>query len=156
MENDTIAAIATPIGEGGIGIIRISGDDAIEVASKIFRPRSSAYRSLADVESYRAVYGDIVDDDVTRDEAIAIIMRAPHSYTTEDVCELQCHGGATVMRVVLELALKNGARRHGRHHGEDGALARRRARPSVGQIFIGNQNHEARHFVDDCASRGDD
>ena len=110
MENDTIAAIATPIGEGGIGIIRISGDDAIEVASKIFRPRSSKYRSLADVESYRAVYGDIVDDDVTRDEAIAIIMRAPHSYTTEDVCELQCHGGATVMRVVLELALKNGAR----------------------------------------------
>ena len=109
-QSETIAAIATPPGEGGIGIVRISGEDAIHTASKIFRPRGKKIGSLSDAEPYHAVYGDIIDGDDVIDEAIAIVMRAPRSYTREDICELQCHGGAVVTRAVLSLALKNGAR----------------------------------------------
>lgn len=108
-QGDTISAIATPRGEGGIGIVRISGEHAIEVAEAVFQ--SAGGRKLADMESYRAVYGRIIDENgQVVDEAIAFVMRAPHSYTVEDVVELQCHGGMMPLRKILSLTWQQGAR----------------------------------------------
>ena len=109
MSTETIAAIATAAGAAGIGIIRVSGAEALAVADRVFAAASGT--PLAETPGGRAVYGRIVDDRAaTVDEAIALVMRAPHSYTTEDVVELQCHGGATVLRRVLGLVLAHGAR----------------------------------------------
>lgn len=108
-QGDTIAAIATPPGEGGIGIVRLSGRTALEVAEKVFRAASG--RELASYDNYRAVYGHVVTEaGETIDEALALIMRAPHSYTCEDVVELQCHGGPMPLRRTLGLCLAAGAR----------------------------------------------
>lgn len=103
---DTIAAICTPVGEGGIGIVRISGDDAARIGAAIFRGVKSG-----GWESHRFCYGTIVssDGDVV-DESFAVLMQAPRTYTREDVFELHCHGGILVTRKVLELALLAGAR----------------------------------------------
>jgi tRNA modification GTPase len=108
--DQTIAAVATPLGEGGIGIVRISGPKAVEIADKIFRAQRG--QRLQDLKSYRLSYGQIVDPATTRqiDEALALVMRAPRSYTGEDVVELQCHGGIIAVRAVLNLALSSGAR----------------------------------------------
>ena len=109
MTKETIAAIATAAGAAGIGIIRVSGAEALAVADRVFAAASGT--PLAETPGGRAVYGRIVDDRAaTVDEAIALVMRAPHSYTTEDVVELQCHGGSTVLRRVLGLVLAHGAR----------------------------------------------
>jgi len=109
MQADTISAIATAIGEGGIGIIRISGEKALEIAAKIFRPQSG--KSPEEISSHQAVYGMITaEDGMIIDEAICLIMRAPHSYTVEDVVELQCHGGTMPLRQALELTYRAGAR----------------------------------------------
>ena len=109
MSTETIAAIATAAGAAGIGIIRVSGAEALAVADRVFAAASGT--PLAETPGGRAVYGRIVDDRAaTVDEAIALVMRAPHSYTTEDVVELQCHGGSTVLRRVLGLVLAHGAR----------------------------------------------
>ena len=109
MQGDTISAIATAQGEGGIGIVRISGEKALAVADKMFLPASG--RRILDYPSHRAVYGRIIDEaGRTVDEAMAIIMKAPHSYTREDVVELQCHGGVMSLRKTLALTYKNGAR----------------------------------------------
>ncbi len=106
---DTISAIATGSGESGIGIIRLSGERALEVASRVFRARSG--RKLQEMKSYQAVYGQIVRADGGMvDEAICLVMRAPHSYTMEDVVELQCHGGMMPLRETLSLTYRNGAR----------------------------------------------
>ena len=106
---DTIAAIATAPGAAGIGIIRVSGAEALAVADRVFAAASGT--PLAKTPAGRAVYGHIVSDTAeTVDEAIALVMRAPHSYTREDVVELQCHGGSTVLRRVLGLVLAHGAR----------------------------------------------
>ncbi|MEA5112993.1 MAG: tRNA uridine-5-carboxymethylaminomethyl(34) synthesis GTPase MnmE [Geobacteraceae bacterium] len=104
---DTIAAIATPVGEGGIGIVRVSGAGASGIASRIFRARGSG-----GLESHRFYYGEIVDpvNGIVLDEAMAVVMLAPRSYTREDVLEIQCHGGYLVVRKVLELVLCQGAR----------------------------------------------
>jgi len=104
---DTIAAISTPVGEGGIGIVRVSGAEAELVASRIFRKKASG-----GLESHRFYYGDILDPESgeTVDEAMAVLMRAPRSYTREDVLEIQCHGGYLLVRKVLELVLRHGAR----------------------------------------------
>lgn len=107
-QEETIAAIATPLGEGGIGILRLSGKGAISLAARMFRPRRGG--DLADLPSHRAVYGDIMEKGAPLDEAIAILMRAPHSYTREDVAEIQCHGGSVILRRALSLALSFGAR----------------------------------------------
>lgn len=106
---ETIAAIATGMGNSGIGIIRISGDEAISIADKIFKPKIS-HKKLSNMESYTAAYGNIIYDDVIYDEVIALVMRAPKTYTTEDVVELDCHGGITVLREILNLVVKLGAR----------------------------------------------
>ncbi len=106
---DTIAAIATGMGNAGVGIIRISGKNAIEVASNVFRPAKKE-KKINDMKSYTAAFGKVFDGDNELDEAILLLMRGPHTYTCEDVCELQCHGGTVVLKNVLMAVLKNGAR----------------------------------------------
>lgn len=108
-QGDTISAIATPQGEGGIGVIRISGEHALKTAGKVFRAKNG--KPLVMAGSHRAVYGHIVDEaGKVIDEALALVMIAPHSYTVEDVVELQCHGGLMTLRKTLELTWKAGAR----------------------------------------------
>ena len=109
MSSETIAAVATAAGAAGIGVIRVSGDEALAVADRVFAAASGT--PLCETPGGRAVYGHIVGEAAeTVDEAIALVMRAPHSYTREDVVELQCHGGSTVLRRVLGLVLSAGAR----------------------------------------------
>lgn len=109
MQADTIAAIATAPGEAGVGMLRISGARAIEVADAVFRAASG--KRLKDAETQRVLYGHVVDEEgVPIDEVLALVMRAPHSYTREDVVELSCHGGSIVLRRVLGRVLKAGAR----------------------------------------------
>jgi tRNA modification GTPase len=104
--NDTIAAVATPAGEGGIGIVRMSGPDALAILRQMFVPaRPGAWRP------FRMRYGQMQDAQGARvDEALAVYMRAPHSFTAEDVAEISCHGGPLVVSRVLALALEYGAR----------------------------------------------
>lgn len=105
--DDTIAAIATPIGEGGIGIVRLSGPDALKILRRVFRPRTASARWVPQ----RMRYGHVVDEvGETVDEGLAVYFRAPSSYTREDVIEIHCHGGALSLRATLELALRYGAR----------------------------------------------
>lgn len=109
MVDDTIAAISTPLGEGGIGIIRISGAEAINIAKKIFKP----VKNINWVEeSYRLVYGFIhsPEDGLIIDEVLIAIMQAPYTYTREDVIEINCHGGAIPLRKTMEVVLNMGAR----------------------------------------------
>lgn len=109
MQADTIAAIATAPGEAGVGMLRISGARALAVADRVFRAVSG--KRLADAGTQRVLYGHVVAADGTPvDEVLALVMRAPHSYTREDVVELSCHGGSVVMRRVLALVLAAGAR----------------------------------------------
>jgi tRNA modification GTPase len=104
---DTIAAISTPLGEGGIGVIRVSGPEAGRIAADIFRKKQNG--GLA---SHRFYYGAIIDPsgDAFLDEAMVVLMRAPRSYTREDVLEIQCHGGSLVVQRVLALVLRRGSR----------------------------------------------
>lgn len=106
-ENDTIAAISTPVGEGGISIIRISGEDALPVAEKIYKGKD-----LAKVASHTINYGHIIDPDSHEevDEVMLSVMRAPHTYTCEDVVEINCHGGLLATNRILQLVLSYGAR----------------------------------------------
>lgn len=109
MKTDTIAAIATAVSNGGISIIRISGDEALQVVNKIYRTKSGK-QSLLNFESHTIHFGYIVDEDVTIDEVLVSVFKAPNSYTMEDVVEINCHGGALVTKKILEVCLKNGAR----------------------------------------------
>ena len=106
---DTIAAISSAAGNSGIGIIRVSGDEAIEVVDKIFSP-ANKNKKLANVESHTVHYGHIMDGDKTLDQVLVIVMKNPHSYTGEDTVEIDCHGGMLILKKVLDLVLKNGAR----------------------------------------------
>ena len=107
MYDDTIAAVATAMGEGGIGIVRISGENALSILEKVFcsvknRP----------TENRKLTYGFVTDNFTGEkiDEVMAVYMKAPHSYTAEDVVEIQCHGSIVSLRKILALVLKNGAR----------------------------------------------
>ena len=101
-KNDTIAAIATALSDSGIGIIRISGDDAIYIVDSIFRS-ASGKKILTKVQSHMIHYGYIVDkDENIIDEVMTSVMKAPKSYTMEDTVEINCHGGVLVMQKVLE------------------------------------------------------
>ncbi|MBS5335211.1 MAG: tRNA uridine-5-carboxymethylaminomethyl(34) synthesis GTPase MnmE [Anaerovoracaceae bacterium] len=106
MREDTIAAIATAPGEGGIGIVRISGEKAFEILKKIFIPASS------EIKNRMLTYGHIADPDSgsTIDEVMAVYMKGPRSYTAEDVAEIQCHGSMISLKKILELTFRNGAR----------------------------------------------
>ena len=113
---DTIAAISTPRGEGGIGIIRISGDKSFEILDKIFKKKNPNHY----LGFYKFNYGFIIDNDKIVDEVMIVRMRAPKTYTCEDVVEINCHGGYFVSEKVLEIVLKNGAR-----HAEAGEFTKR-------------------------------
>lgn len=102
---DTIAAIATPMSESGIGIVRLSGEDAIEIADKVFRGR----RALKEEKTYTIHYGHVVEDGEVIDEVLVMLMRAPKSFTGEDTVEFDCHGGVLVVQRVLEALLRLGA-----------------------------------------------
>ena len=103
-----IAAIATPNASGGIGVIRISGDAAISIADKVFVSVSG--KKLADIKGYTALFGHIYENGSIIDECVALVFRAPKSYTGEDVVELSCHGGQFVTQKVLRAVLASGAR----------------------------------------------
>ncbi|MBQ7954849.1 MAG: tRNA uridine-5-carboxymethylaminomethyl(34) synthesis GTPase MnmE [Lachnospiraceae bacterium] len=113
MKTDTIAAIATAMSDSGIGIIRISGDESIEIADKIFSTKSGK-KILLNVDSHTVHYGYIVDNAEKNeniiDEVMVSVFKAPRSYTTEDTVEINCHGGVLMMRRILEIVLKAGAR----------------------------------------------
>lgn len=109
MKTDTIAAIATAMTNSGIGIIRISGEEAVEVADKMIRLKLSE-KKLADCKSHTIHYGFAVDGDEVIDEVMVLLMLAPKSYTREDTVEIDCHGGTLVMTRILELVIKSGAR----------------------------------------------
>ena len=103
----TIAAISTPQNAGGIGIIRISGDESIRIADAVFRPTGK--RKLCELKGYRAAHGFIFDGEEKIDECVATVFRAPRSYTGEDVVELSCHGGLFVLKKVLRAVFEAGA-----------------------------------------------
>jgi tRNA modification GTPase len=120
MATPTIAAISTPPGSGGIGIIKMSGPLAIDIAHSVFVSishrlttpvRSADYKDIFDFESRRLIYGHIVDPDTRQvlDEVLLAVMRAPHSYTAEDVVEIQAHAGPLILKSILSLLLKKGA-----------------------------------------------
>ena len=108
--DDTIVAISTPPGEGGIGIVRLTGKDTIKIADRLFH--SSKGKSLSDSASHRIIHGFIKDSFTgeTVDEVLVSVMRSPNTYTREDIVEINCHGGMSPLREALELAVKNGAR----------------------------------------------
>ncbi len=105
---ETIAAIATAAGNSGIGIVRISGDEAFEVLNRIFIPAKE--KDMLAVPTHTIHYGNIADGGQVIDEVLVMIMRAPRTYTREDTVEINCHGGVYVQGKVLELVIKNGAR----------------------------------------------
>lgn len=106
---DTIAAIATAMSNSGIGIVRISGENAINIADKIYRSKDQKKR-LREVSSHTVHYGFIVDGEEVVDEVMVIVMKAPNTYTREDTVEIDCHGGILVVKAVLETVIKYGAR----------------------------------------------
>ena len=119
MKTDTIAAIATAMSNSGIGIVRISGDEALDVADRIFRPKKGS-RKVSDMETHTIHYGYVTDGDEVIDEVMLLIMKAPRSYTCEDTIEIDCHGGVLVMKKILETVLKYGA-----HPAEPGEFTKR-------------------------------
>ena len=118
-EEDTIAAVATPAGDGGVAIIRISGVSAEAIARKIFQP---VKMSPCAFESHHLYYGTIRDPrrDTVLDQVLLTVMRKPHSYTGEDVVKIQCHGGSFLVRQMLAVVLGEGAR-----HADGGEFTKR-------------------------------
>ena len=108
MKTDTIAAIATAMTNSGIGIIRISGDEAVEVADRIIQLKGN--KKLTDCKTHTIHYGFVMDGESKVDEVMVLLMRGPKSYTREDTVEIDCHGGILVMNRILDLVLRNGAR----------------------------------------------
>lgn len=108
MRTDTIAAIATAMTSSGIGIIRISGDEAVSITDKIFHLKNG--KRLSDMPTHTIHYGYIHDEDEVIDEVMVLLMRNPRSYTREDTVEIDCHGGVYVMKRILETVIKYGAR----------------------------------------------
>ena len=106
--DDTIAAIATASLSGGVSILRISGEGAVTAADRILQLKN---KTLAECQSHTVHYGFVVDEKLQRlDEVIVLLMRAPNSYTKEDVVEIQCHGGVLICQEILDLILKQGVR----------------------------------------------
>ena len=109
MRTDTISAVSTPPGEGAVGIVRLSGSDSLYIAKKIFRPKSG--KVFDESQPNKLIYGHITDNDNNIvDEVLCVYMKAPHSYTAEDVVEVQCHGGMVAQQKILSLTYENGAR----------------------------------------------
>ena len=110
MIDDTIAAIATPLGEGGLAVIRISGSRALEVVDKCFHPIGKGSARAAKAESHTIHYGRITRGGQTVDEVLIAVMRAPRTFTREDVVEITCHGGLLPAKAVLDTILESGSR----------------------------------------------
>ncbi|WP_455616511.1 tRNA uridine-5-carboxymethylaminomethyl(34) synthesis GTPase MnmE [Eisenbergiella sp.] len=108
-QTETIAAIATALSDSGIGIVRISGDAAIEIGNRVYKSKNGCH-NLKDYGSHTIHYGFIVDGEEILDEVMVAIMKAPNSYTKEDTVEINCHGGVLIMQKILEAVLKQGAR----------------------------------------------
>ena len=108
MQEETISAVITALGEGAVGIVRISGENALAVGEKMFRAASG--KKLVEYAPNTLVYGHVYEEDSLIDEVLAVYMKAPRSYTAEDVVEIQCHGGVQSLRKILELSYKEGAR----------------------------------------------
>ncbi len=108
MKTDTIAAIATAMSSSGIGIVRISGEEAVSVTEKIFEMKN--HKTLSEMPTHTIHYGHIHDGDEVIDEVMVLLMRGPKSYTREDTVEIDCHGGVYVMKRILETVIKYGAR----------------------------------------------
>ena len=108
MDTDTIAAIATPLSNSGIGIIRISGPEAFSVVERIFRKKNG--KEIDWDKSHQVHYGWIVQGEEILDEVLVLVMKGPHSYTAEDTAEIDCHGGSLMMKRILETVLRHGAR----------------------------------------------
>ncbi len=108
-QNDTIVAISTPLGPAGLGIVRLSGPDSLKIAEKIFVPKNKS-KKISEFKTFTTHLGYIVEDNNIIDEVLITIMLAPKSYTCEDVVEFSCHGGPIILRKVLQLCIKNGAR----------------------------------------------
>jgi tRNA modification GTPase len=108
--DDTIAAIATPLGEGGLAVIRVSGGDALAVADKVFVPAGKSSTKASAAATHTIQYGHIVHGGRTIDEVLAAVMRAPRTFTREDVVEIMCHGGVLTAKMVLDAVLASGAR----------------------------------------------
>ena len=106
--NDTIAAISTAIGEAGIAIVRMSGDDSVNIIDEIFV--SASGKKMAEAENRKFLYGHIADGDKLIDEVLVVKMKGPHSYTAEDIVEVHCHGGVVSVKRILNLILSKGAR----------------------------------------------
>ena len=107
MKTDTIAAIASGLTHAGIGIIRVSGDQAVEIADRVIRMKG---KTLSEVPTHTVHYGFAYDGDTRLDEVIVIVMLAPHSFTAENTVEIQCHGGPWIMKKILETLIRRGAR----------------------------------------------
>ncbi|MGA2662038.1 MAG: tRNA uridine-5-carboxymethylaminomethyl(34) synthesis GTPase MnmE [Verrucomicrobiota bacterium] len=110
MFDDTIGAIATPLGEGGLAVIRLSGREALAVADRCFAPKGHGALKLSAVPTHTLHFGHIVRDGQTVDEVMVAVMRAPRTFTREDVVEITCHGGILPAKMVLDAVLANGAR----------------------------------------------
>ena len=108
--DDTIAAIATPLGEGGLAVIRLSGPAAVQVADKVFVPRGKSSRKTSEAATHTLHYGHVMQNGRTVDEVLLAVMRAPRTFTREDVVEITCHGGLLPAKMVLDTVLANGAR----------------------------------------------
>ena len=108
--DDTIAAIATPLGEGGLAVIRISGPDALAVADKCFVPLGKSAARPSAAPTHTIHYGKIMRHGRDVDEVLLAVLRAPRTFTREDVVEISCHGGLLPARLVLDTVLENGAR----------------------------------------------
>ncbi|MGL4393247.1 MAG: tRNA uridine-5-carboxymethylaminomethyl(34) synthesis GTPase MnmE [Fusobacteriaceae bacterium] len=115
---DTIAAISTPRGEGGIGIVRISGTDSLKILGKVFKPTSM--KNINEIKNHTINHGYVINNNETVDEVLVSIMKGTKTYTGEDIVEINCHGGFIITEKVLELVLRHGAR-----HAEAGEFTRR-------------------------------
>src|SRR5947199_3610947 len=110
MLEDTIAAIATPLGEGGLAVIRISGAQTFEIADRCFAPAGAAATKLSEAPTHTLHFGHVQRNGQTLDEVIAAVMRAPRTFTREHVVEITCHGGLLTSKLVLDAVLASGAR----------------------------------------------
>src|SRR5947207_15854222 len=110
MFTDTIAAIATPLGEAGLAVIRVSGAQALEVADSCFRPLGKSSLKPSTAPTHTVHFGHIVRKGQIIDEVLVTVLRAPRTFTREDVVEISCHGGILCSKTVLDACLENGSR----------------------------------------------
>ena len=103
---ECVAAIATALAPAGLGVVRLSGINSISIAAKFFKSK----KNIESLNGYEATYGKIMEEDFVLDDGVALVFRAPNSYTGEDVVEISCHGGLLILERILKLCFKNGAR----------------------------------------------